>query len=51
MSYSKDFTEKPERKVSNDHYWNSGIFVFRAKRYIDEIKKLLRLSIIYVVKV
>ncbi|WP_265024950.1 MULTISPECIES: sugar phosphate nucleotidyltransferase [unclassified Wolbachia] len=36
----KDFTEKPERKVSNDHYWNSGIFVFRAKRYIDEIKKI-----------
>ncbi|WP_264374466.1 sugar phosphate nucleotidyltransferase, partial [Wolbachia endosymbiont (group A) of Platycheirus albimanus] len=22
----KDFTEKPERKLSNDHYWNSGIF-------------------------
>ena len=35
----KDFTEKPERKLSNDHYWNSGIFVFKAKRYIDEIKK------------
>ncbi|AAS14870.1 mannose-1-phosphate guanylyltransferase, interruption-N [Wolbachia endosymbiont of Drosophila melanogaster] len=26
----KDFTEKPERKLSNDHYWNSGIFVFRG---------------------
>ncbi|MFP3032219.1 MAG: sugar phosphate nucleotidyltransferase, partial [Wolbachia sp.] len=35
----KDFTEKPEHKLSNDHYWNSGIFVFKAKRYIDEIKK------------
>nr|WP_250296148.1 sugar phosphate nucleotidyltransferase [Wolbachia endosymbiont of Oedothorax gibbosus] len=35
----KDFTEKPERKLSNDHYWNSGIFVFKAKCYIDEIKK------------
>ncbi len=35
----KDFTEKPERKLSNDHYWNYGIFVFKAKRYIDEIKK------------
>ncbi|OCA06412.1 nucleotidyl transferase family protein [Wolbachia endosymbiont of Trichogramma pretiosum] len=34
----KDFKEKPERKVSNNHYWNSRIFVFRAKRYIDEIK-------------
>ncbi|XPQ40251.1 sugar phosphate nucleotidyltransferase [Wolbachia endosymbiont of Rhagoletis indifferens] len=26
----KDFTEKPERKLSNDHYWNSGMFVFRG---------------------
>ncbi|WOE62981.1 sugar phosphate nucleotidyltransferase [Wolbachia endosymbiont of Drosophila aff. chauvacae BK-2020] len=26
----KDFTEKPECKLSNDHYWNSGIFVFRG---------------------
>ncbi|UVW83448.1 mannose-1-phosphate guanylyltransferase [Wolbachia endosymbiont of Aedes albopictus] len=35
----KDFIEKPEHVLSNDYYWNSGIFVFKAKRYIDEIKK------------
>ncbi|WP_395462906.1 sugar phosphate nucleotidyltransferase [Wolbachia endosymbiont of Cantharis cryptica] len=35
----KDFTEKPAHELDNNHYWNSGIFVFKAKRYIDEIKK------------
>ncbi|WP_434732613.1 sugar phosphate nucleotidyltransferase [Wolbachia endosymbiont of Zygogramma bicolorata] len=35
----KDFIEKPEHVLSNDYDWNSGIFVFKAKRYIDEIKK------------
>ncbi|BEP31587.1 MAG: hypothetical protein WBIAU1_10650 [Wolbachia endosymbiont of Drosophila biauraria] len=34
----KDFTEKPERKLSNDHYWNSGIFVFRG--YPETSKRL-----------
>ncbi|HCE59457.1 MAG TPA: mannose-1-phosphate guanyltransferase [Wolbachia sp.] len=33
------FLEKPAYELSNDHYWNSGIFVFKAKRYIDEVKK------------
>nr|WP_265036911.1 sugar phosphate nucleotidyltransferase [Wolbachia endosymbiont (group A) of Anomoia purmunda] len=41
----KDFTEKPEHKLSNDHYWNSGIFVFKAKRYIYEIKKSIRVKL------
>lgn len=36
----KSFCEKPKIELSNDHYWNSGIFVFKAKRYIDEVKKL-----------
>lgn len=36
----QSFLEKPKYEVSNDHYWNSGIFVFKAKRYINEIKKL-----------
>ncbi|RDD35647.1 Alginate biosynthesis protein AlgA [Wolbachia endosymbiont of Cylisticus convexus] len=36
----KDFTEKPKHMLRNDHYWNSGVFVFKAKRYIDEIKKI-----------
>ncbi len=35
----KSFCEKPKVELSNDHYWNSGIFVFKAKRYIDEVKK------------
>jgi mannose-1-phosphate guanylyltransferase len=35
----KSFVEKPAYELSNDHYWNSGIFVFKAKRYINEIKK------------
>ncbi|WCR59566.1 MAG: Alginate biosynthesis protein AlgA [Wolbachia endosymbiont of Ctenocephalides felis wCfeF] len=35
----KNFMEKPEHELSNDHYWNSGIFVFKAKRYIDEMKR------------
>lgn len=35
----KDFIEKPAYELDNNHYWNSGIFVFKAKRYISEIKK------------
>ncbi|WP_341808119.1 sugar phosphate nucleotidyltransferase [Wolbachia endosymbiont (group E) of Neria commutata] len=35
----KNFIEKPAYKLDNNHYWNSGIFVFKAKRYISEIKK------------
>jgi len=35
----RSFTEKPEHGLSNDHYWNSGIFVFKAKRYIDEMRE------------
>jgi mannose-1-phosphate guanylyltransferase/mannose-6-phosphate isomerase len=41
----KRFVEKPDRKQaqtyidSGDYYWNSGIFVFRAKAYLDELEK------------
>ncbi|QIT36595.1 putative mannose-1-phosphate guanylyltransferase [Wolbachia endosymbiont of Brugia pahangi] len=36
----KDFIKKPEHKLSNYHYWNSGIFVFKAKRYIVRLKNM-----------
>ncbi|WCR58176.1 sugar phosphate nucleotidyltransferase [Wolbachia endosymbiont of Ctenocephalides felis wCfeJ] len=35
----RSFTEKPKLELSNDHYWNSGIFVFKAKRYVDEMRR------------
>ncbi|MDG7053275.1 MAG: cupin domain-containing protein [Wolbachia endosymbiont of Alcedoecus sp.] len=35
----RGFTEKLEHEFSNDHYWNSGIFMFKAKRYVDEMKR------------
>lgn len=37
------FVEKPNLSVAqqyletNEYYWNSGMFLFRAKRYIDEL--------------
>jgi mannose-1-phosphate guanylyltransferase/mannose-6-phosphate isomerase len=39
------FTEKPALDVahqfvaSGDYYWNSGMFVFKAREYLDELKK------------
>jgi len=39
------FVEKPELATAKDYvdsgefYWNSGMFVFKAKRYLDELKK------------
>jgi mannose-1-phosphate guanylyltransferase/mannose-6-phosphate isomerase len=39
------FVEKPnaERAAqflsSGEHYWNSGMFVFRARRYLDELQR------------
>ena len=39
------FTEKPNHKIaskylkSNKHYWNSGIFIFKASKYLNELKK------------
>ncbi len=39
------FVEKPSLEraqqfiASGDHYWNSGMFVFRARRYLDELEK------------
>ena len=39
------FTEKPSSDVakdyfsSGDYYWNSGMFLFRASNYLEELKK------------
>lgn len=39
------FVEKPDLATaekflaSQEYYWNSGMFLFRAKRYIEELKK------------
>jgi len=39
------FVEKPnverarEFLVSGDHYWNSGMFMFRARRYLQELQR------------
>ena len=41
----KSFTEKPDKKTaiqmlkSNKYFWNAGIFLFRADRYIEELEK------------
>ena len=40
------FVEKPERVhaeefvASGEYYWNSGMFVFGARRYLDELQRL-----------
>lgn len=40
-----EFVEKPTNKLakeyllSGDYLWNSGMFLFRASRYLDELKK------------
>lgn len=40
------FTEKPEKKraqamlETGGHYWNSGIFLFRASAFLEELKAL-----------
>ncbi len=40
-----NFVEKPDSSTaeqyiaSGDYYWNSGMFMFRAQRYIDELKQ------------
>jgi mannose-1-phosphate guanylyltransferase/mannose-6-phosphate isomerase len=39
------FVEKPNAEraaqfvASGEHYWNSGMFVFRASRYLDELER------------
>lgn len=40
----RTFREKPdaetaERYVAEGHLWNSGMFMFRAQRYLDELEK------------
>lgn len=41
----ESFLEKPDSETadayidSGDYYWNSGMFVFKASRYIDELAK------------
>ncbi|MEJ2522468.1 MAG: mannose-1-phosphate guanylyltransferase/mannose-6-phosphate isomerase [Gammaproteobacteria bacterium] len=40
-----EFVEKPDGATaesyveSGDYYWNSGMFMFRASRYVDELRK------------
>lgn len=40
------FVEKPPAErarqflASGDHYWNSGMFMFRARRYLQELERL-----------
>jgi mannose-1-phosphate guanylyltransferase/mannose-6-phosphate isomerase len=40
------FVEKPDAEqargllASGEYYWNSGMFVFRARRYLDELQRL-----------
>jgi mannose-1-phosphate guanylyltransferase/mannose-6-phosphate isomerase len=40
-----EFVEKPDEKraqafvASGEYYWNSGMFMFRASRFLDELKK------------
>lgn len=40
-----EFVEKPNLKtaekylVGGEHFWNSGMFMFRAKRYLEELEK------------
>ncbi|MEQ8857237.1 MAG: mannose-1-phosphate guanylyltransferase/mannose-6-phosphate isomerase [Pseudomonadales bacterium] len=42
----KSFVEKPDAATaagyfaSGDHFWNSGMFVFGAKRFLDELERL-----------
>ncbi|MDK7894688.1 sugar phosphate nucleotidyltransferase, partial [Klebsiella quasipneumoniae] len=39
------FVEKPDREraeaylASGEYYWNSGMFMFRAKKYLSELAK------------
>ncbi|RDV26072.1 mannose-1-phosphate guanylyltransferase/mannose-6-phosphate isomerase [Alteromonas aestuariivivens] len=41
----KEFVEKPDLKTAQDYvssgkyYWNSGMFMFKASRYLEELKK------------
>jgi mannose-1-phosphate guanylyltransferase / mannose-6-phosphate isomerase len=41
------FVEKPNLTraqafvAAGDHYWNSGMFVFRARRYLEELEKFV----------
>lgn len=41
----KEFVEKPDLNIAKsylsggEHYWNSGMFLFKASRYLDELNK------------
>ncbi len=41
------FVEKPDRATAEkfvaegDYYWNSGMFLFRAARYLEELERVL----------
>lgn len=42
----ESFVEKPSREraeqfiAAGGHYWNSGMFLFRARRYLEELERL-----------
>lgn len=44
------FVEKPNLETaqayvaSGDYYWNSGMFLFRAGRYLEELKNTVPIS-------
>lgn len=44
------FVEKPNLETaqayvaSGEYYWNSGMFLFRAGRYLEELKNIARIS-------
>ena len=46
LSLIKQFVEKPDKKTaqqyveSGDYYWNSGMFVFKAQTFLNELKTL-----------
>ena len=46
VSASRDFVEKPDAGArassvaSGEYYWNSGMFLFRARRYLEELEQL-----------
>lgn len=46
LAYAVDkFVEKPSREIaqeyidSDEYFWNSGMFMFKAKRYLEELEK------------
>ena len=38
ISRVAQFVEKPDAERAQQHFWNSGMFLFRASRFLDELK-------------